>query len=835
MDNTQFLRGTEVASKKLAAFSQKASTFGANITRSLGVGLALAGTAAVRTAADYNRAQATLGAIVGKNTAAFKQLTEQSRELGQTTIFTATSVSEAQLEIAKLGFSADRTASIIESSADIAAIFGGSIEDVGKTIAATLNQFGLEAEQSGDVADLMALAFRDSALDISKFREAMKNVGPTAKANNLSLEKTTAVLAVLANNAVDGSLGGTKLRSALSDLAKDSPDVAKALEKLEGGTLSYAELLDLLNKRAALVGAILQDQGDEVEAMEQKMKGAAGTTKELAAALEGELFFNVERLRAATESLGISIGTALEPMIADLADALESFAKSIDETDPKTIQAIAQALAALAAAGVISLILGQLAGLTNGILTFANVSIPRMVTSIAAAEGALAGFYAAFLPGAVILGATLAVDQFFKKIDEQGNRAIEQFIRQSETAATKMKELTNTLFEYLSVSNRLEGGALAEKLNIKSVEEADKKLTALRANLEGRYDDQDDYNELIEEQNRLGKDGDRAERSRLVRKSRFNDARITDTLKTIKEVERLRDLLLNNQDLTPDDEDATTVPGTGEEKERLNDLAIKATEVESIMDQLAKAQAEAQGQFLIDKDELALAQGYADALRSASVSLLAINEDDLAGLTQADLEVFQGVAKELENAADNGERLLSSFKTLGVVAPSSVKEVGSLLGLLEEFGKEDIIPIDPLERFKDAALAVADVVGQAFINAADGAMTFGEALRDGFLTAFRAIIGKLITLVVLYGLLAVLSGGASMAGGGTFGAGIQGFSDKNPFGGFLQEGFGIGKSARMGGGGGTRSLAINVGGGLSGGDIAFATSSGQSANDRRFG
>ena len=83
--------------------------------------------------------------------------------------------------------------------------------------------------------------------------------------------------------------------------------------------------------------------------------------------------------------------------------------------------------------------------------------------------------------------------------------------------------------------------------------------------------------------------------------------------------------------------------------------------------------------------------------------------------------------------------------------------------------------------------------------------------------------------------MAVLSGGISAAGGGTFGAGVQGFSSNNPFGGFLQEGFGIGKSARMGGGGGTRSLAINVGGGLSGGDIAFATSSGQSANDRRFG
>ena len=106
MDNTQFLRGTEVASKRLDAFSRKATTFGANITRSLGVGFALVGAAAVKTAADYNRATATLGAIVGKTTEGFTELNEQSRELGRTTIFTATQIAEAQLEISKLGFEA---------------------------------------------------------------------------------------------------------------------------------------------------------------------------------------------------------------------------------------------------------------------------------------------------------------------------------------------------------------------------------------------------------------------------------------------------------------------------------------------------------------------------------------------------------------------------------------------------------------------------------------------------------------------------------------------------------------------------------------------------------
>lgn len=836
MDNTQFLRGTEVASKKLAAFSQRATSFGANISRSLGVGLALAGTAAVKTAADYNRAQATLGAIVGKNTQEFKNLTEQSKELGRTTIFTATSVSEAQLEIAKLGFSAERTAKIVESSADIAAVFGGTIDDVGKTMAATLNQFGLEATESARVADVMALAFRDSALDISKYREAMKNVGPTAKATGLSLEKTTAVLAVLANNAVDGSLGGTKLRSALSDLAKDSPDVASALKKLENGTLSYSELLDLLNKRAALVGAILQDQGDEVEIMEKKLKAAAGTTSELAEALEGELFYNVERLRAATESLGISIGDALAPIIADLSDALEGFAKSIAETDPEVIRAIAKSLAFLATAGFGSLLIGQISGAANALLGFATITIPQFAASVSMATGLMGTFYAAFLPGTIVAGATLAVSQFFKTIDEQGDRAINQFISASERAVDKAKELRTALFDLVEVDKGLIGSALAEKYGVDSLGKANEELERRQEAMRKLLKDQQDYVELIDDASASGKNADRDERDRLVLKKRFTDNAIKRTQKEIEELQKIIDLLRENESLRPDEPDPIEVVDDGAGK-KLAKFNKDLDEVSSIMDTLAKAQADAQAQFLVDDDDIALAESYVSALNSAAVALNSINEEGLANQVIEDLRVFEKLAKDLNNSADDAARLVTNLRALGSqdILGTVEEGVGNLLMMLDRFNREDIIPVDPLERFKDAALAVAEVVGQAFLEAADGAKAFGVALRDGFLAAFQAVIGKLITLITLYAILAVLSGGMSMAGGGSFGSGVGGFVDKNPFGGFLMEGFGMGRSARMGGNGGVKSLSLNVGGGLMGGDIAFASNSGLSANDRRFG
>ena len=802
MDNTQFLRGTEVASKRLAAFSAKATTLGANITRSLGVGLALVGTAAIKTAADYNRATATLGAIVGKNTQSFADLNEQSRELGRTSIFTSTQVAEAQLEISKLGFAADRTKAIIASATDIAAIFGGSIEDVGKTIASTLNQFGLEAEESGNVADIMAVAFRDSALDISKFREAMKNVGPTAKATGLDLKKTTALLAVLANNAVDGSLGGTKLRSTLSDLAKQFPDAAAGLKKLENGTLSYAELVELLNKRAALVGAIFQDQGEAIEEMEQKLDSAAGTTSKLADAIEGELFYNVERLKAATESLGISIGNALAPMMSDLADSMEDFAKAVDETDPKTIEAIANALILIVKFGALSLIAGQLAGLANGVATFANITVPNFAAALANLTGVFGGLQlGAGLIGAIYL-AQDAVGDFFQALDERGDKVLDDHAERVSNLTQKYRELGAVLFDQLNVQDRLEGQNIGRVLGLDGEASAQKRLEDELFIQDKLVAEVKKAEAEIAKAREEGATGRALDPYRL--RLRFANKELEKNEQIVAQVMRYIQLLANNEDLTP-------LPEPEEVQESIGKAMSKVTfDNARFLQQLFK-------DIELEFPRVFGQNFMFDELSLPDQLVALLNGEPILTSAEFDAQI-SAMHNEMEELEDEFEDIFDT-DTKG----------------LDKLTNTFIKIREGLEGATRVAMGFADVVGQAFLTAVDGAEGFGEALKNGFLSAFKAIIAKLITLITLYAILAVLSGGQSMAAGGSFGAGVGQFTAGNNFGDFLSAGLSAGRSSSLGGGGGTRSLGINVGGGLMGGDIAFASSSGRSANDRRFG
>ena len=58
----------------------------------------------------------------------------------------------------------------------------------------------------------MAKSFSSSGLDLEKFKESMKLVAPIARAANIDLETTTALLSSLADAGLNGSIAGTGLK-----------------------------------------------------------------------------------------------------------------------------------------------------------------------------------------------------------------------------------------------------------------------------------------------------------------------------------------------------------------------------------------------------------------------------------------------------------------------------------------------------------------------------------------------------------------------------------------------------------------------------------------------
>ena len=117
-----------------------------------------------------------------------------------------------------MGFSQDQIEQSTESVLKLALASGTDLARESEVSASTLRAFGLEAKDIDRVANVMGASFVTTGLDMEKFAEAMKYVAPVSKKAGVSIEETSAMLGVLANNGISGSKAGTSLRQVLSEM-----------------------------------------------------------------------------------------------------------------------------------------------------------------------------------------------------------------------------------------------------------------------------------------------------------------------------------------------------------------------------------------------------------------------------------------------------------------------------------------------------------------------------------------------------------------------------------------------------------------------------------------
>jgi TP901 family phage tail tape measure protein len=209
---------------------------------------------AVSNVAEFEQRQTTLAAILDKTRDETAKLTEEAIKFGSTTFFTSNQVSQLQIELAKLGFTLDQISGATEGALSLAAAFNIDLGEAARVAAGTLRGFNLAAEESGRVADVIASAYSNSAIDLEKFEVAISKVAPIAQSLGVNLETTTAVLGQLVNANFDASTAGTQFRNILLKLSDGSSDLAKEV----GFTVKSSE--DLIN-----AFEILNEKGLEVE------------------------------------------------------------------------------------------------------------------------------------------------------------------------------------------------------------------------------------------------------------------------------------------------------------------------------------------------------------------------------------------------------------------------------------------------------------------------------------------------------------------------------------------------------------------------------------------
>jgi TP901 family phage tail tape measure protein len=293
---------------------------------------------------SFERTKSTLlGLFEGAD---ISELTANAKELGAATEFSGTQVGNLQIAFKKLGFSKQEILDTTEATLDLATATGSDLARSAEVAGSTLRAYGLETSNATRVIDIMAKSFSNSALDLEKFAESQKLVGPIAKSLNFTIEDTTALLAVLADAGISGSLAGTALRNSFLKVADPASSLNKKLVTLDEsfkdgvqGSAEYLRALDLLGKAGIDLGEVLElsdkrsvsafatliSSSDKVDKLSDAFTNAAGSGKKMADIIRADIQGEFDVLDSATEDVYLTLFEKLQPAILLVIQSLTAF------------------------------------------------------------------------------------------------------------------------------------------------------------------------------------------------------------------------------------------------------------------------------------------------------------------------------------------------------------------------------------------------------------------------------------------------------------------------------------------------------------------------------
>ena len=426
------------------------STMGVGRSMSAGMTLPLVAGfgAAIKTGADFEQQMARVGAIAESSKGELKAMSDQAVDLGAKTSKSAGEVAQGMEELAALGFSAKEIMKAMPSVISASEASGADMAETATIMASSLNAFGLEAKDSGHVADLLAMAANKSAADISYMGDALKYAGPPAKALNVSLEDTSAAIGIMSDAGLEGSQAGTALRASFIRLAKPTKQSQKAMDAMGISlTNSKGEFVGMpglikqfqdgmkgmtkeqkLANVAQIVGTesasgflTLIDAGpDKIGKFSKSLKDSNGASKTAADRMKDNLKGSLEQLGGAFESLAIIIAKIMAPSLRSLADYVTALVEKFNKT-PDSIKIVLIVLAALAASiGPLLIVMGALAASWGAIAAATGIALGPIALVAAGLAGLGAGFIIAYNKSATfregVSNALDAVGRTFKVV-----------------------------------------------------------------------------------------------------------------------------------------------------------------------------------------------------------------------------------------------------------------------------------------------------------------------------------------------------------------------------------------------------------------------------------
>lgn len=275
----------------------------------------------IQTSIEFEAANSNLAAVLGTTSDKIKDLQNDARELGASTKYTAAEATNLQIELAKLGFTAQEIKDSTQYILRFAQATGAELPDAASLAGAALRMFGASTKETERYVSAMAVSTSRSALSFSYLATAMPIVGPVAKSFNFTIEDTLALLGKLSDAGFDASMAATATRNILLNLAdsngklaktlgepvKTLPDLVNGLVKLRDNGVDLNTTLELTDKRSVSAFNAFLTSADKIVPLREQITGVEGELQSMADVMSDNMAGSLKSLSSAWDELMLTI------------------------------------------------------------------------------------------------------------------------------------------------------------------------------------------------------------------------------------------------------------------------------------------------------------------------------------------------------------------------------------------------------------------------------------------------------------------------------------------------------------------------------------------------
>ncbi|UXO80937.1 phage tail tape measure protein [Klebsiella michiganensis] len=159
-------------------------------------------------------------------------LRAQAKTLGAETAFTTRDAASGQAFLAMAGFTPQAIQAALPGVLNMALAGGMELGESADISSNILSQFHLDPKEMDRVSDVLTATFTRTNTDLLNIGEAMKYAGTGMAGLGVDVERTTAMIGVMANVGLRGSIAGTGLQTTISRLAAPTGKAKAALKEL---------------------------------------------------------------------------------------------------------------------------------------------------------------------------------------------------------------------------------------------------------------------------------------------------------------------------------------------------------------------------------------------------------------------------------------------------------------------------------------------------------------------------------------------------------------------------------------------------------------------------